>query len=237
MRITFTSDTHSKHTKLNQELPGGLLLIHAGDFMSTGYYEHEALNFFEWFNKIDNYDYKIFISGNHDRLMETELDSMKNLLMNFKTIDYLQDEELTMYFDGHNGDRLEENVRIYGFPWQPEFNKWAFNLPRNGIELQEKCSSIPLNIDILISHSPAFGHLDRIVGQTEHLGCELLATRINEIKPKIHVCGHIHSGYGYKFHNNIHYINAAALNEQYQYTNKPLTIDWDKSTNNLQFVM
>ncbi len=51
------------------------------------------------------------------------------------------DEQVTLYFDGPNGDYPEDNVRIYGSPWQPEFYDWAFNLPRNGEELK----SIPVS--------------------------------------------------------------------------------------------
>ena len=37
MRITFISDTHTKHRHCELDLPGGDLLIHAGDFMNSGY--------------------------------------------------------------------------------------------------------------------------------------------------------------------------------------------------------
>ena len=48
--------------------------------------------------------------------------------------------------------------------------------------------------------------------------------------------GHVHSGYGYKFHEGTHFINAAVLNEKYKYANKPITIDWDPETNELEFI-
>ena len=117
----------------------------------------------------------------------------------YKWIDYLQDEEMSLYFDGPNGDMPEENVKIYGSPWQPEFYNWAFNLPRMGEELKAKWAAIPEDTDILLTHGPAQGHLDTSGPPYNEplLGCELLAARIEEIKPKIHVCGHIHGGYGY----------------------------------------
>ena len=37
MKITLISDTHAKHIQLNGSLPGGDILIHAGDFMTSGY--------------------------------------------------------------------------------------------------------------------------------------------------------------------------------------------------------
>ena len=236
MKITMISDTHNKHKQLNGDLPGGELLLHAGDISSMGY-KHEIESFLTWFDKIDNYDTKVFIAGNHDWGFQTKPDQCRGLLTGYKTVDYLEDEELVLYFDGPNGDRPEENVRIYGSPWQPEFNNWAFNLPRNGPGLQHKWNMIPENTDILITHGPAYGFVDDVEGRRgQHLGCELLAERIKEIKPKIHLCGHIHTGQGHYFDGHTHYFNASVLNEQYIYTQSPWNIDWNPITNEIVFL-
>jgi hypothetical protein len=145
-----------------------------------------------------------------------------------------------MYLSGSNvcvvGDDYQNSVKIWGSPWQPEFCNWAFNLPRMGDQLNEVWHKIPADIDILVTHGPACGYLDCVVGQYDNLGCELLTERIKEIKPKIHVCGHIHTGYGYVFDGNTHFINAAVLNEQYVYAQKPLTINWDPIENKVVFL-
>lgn len=236
MKITMISDTHNKHKQLNGDLPGGELLLHAGDISSMGY-KHEIESFLTWFDKIDNYDTKVFIAGNHDWGFQTKPDQCRGLLTGYKTVDYLEDEELVLYFDGPNGDRPEENVRIYGSPWQPEFYNWAFNLPRNGPGLQHKWNMIPENTDILITHGPAWGFVDDVEGRRgQHLGCELLAERIKEIKPKIHLCGHVHSGQGHYFDGHTHYFNASVLNEQYIYTQSPWNIDWNPITNEIVFL-
>jgi len=123
MKITLISDTHAKQNQLTTskslrnsarplDLPGGDLLIHAGDFMSSGYSIPEARDFFDWFDSIDNYEYKIFIAGNHDRAMQNYPEEMRGDLTGYKTIDYLEDETCTMYYDGHNGDFPEDNIRI-----------------------------------------------------------------------------------------------------------------------------
>ena len=44
-------------------------------------------------------------------------------------------------------------TRWWGSPWQPEFNSWAFNLPR-GEPLSEKWALIPDDVDVLVTHSP-----------------------------------------------------------------------------------
>jgi len=71
-KITLISDTHAKHDRITKDLPGGDILIHAGDFMTSGYSPYEAEQFFKWFDAINMYETKIFIAGNHDRIMETD---------------------------------------------------------------------------------------------------------------------------------------------------------------------
>ena len=238
MKVTLISDTHTKHNQLNGDLPGGDLLIHAGDFMNSGYNPMEAMEFFNWFDKINNYDTKVFIAGNHDRWMENEPEEAQGILTGYKTIEYLQDEECVLYFDGPNGDWSEDNIRIYGSPWQPEFYNWAFNLPRNGEELKAKWDNIPDNTDILVTHGPAQTYLDTAGPpyNTPLLGCELLKERIELIKPKIHVCGHIHGGYGYYYNGHTHFFNASVLNERYSYANLPFHFEWDQSTNQITWL-
>ena len=228
-KITFISDTHTKHDKVNGFLPGGDILIHAGDLTGRGYL-YEIDDFLKWFDKIDNYDTKIFIAGNHDFGFEDNPNQIKSLLTEYKTVDYLQDDLLLV----GKGD-YEDMIKIWGTPWQPEFHNWAFNLPR-GEKLKEKWDMIPTNTDILITHGPPHGKLDYVPYSNMNVGCEELIKRVNEIKPKINVFGHIHEGYGYVFDGNTHFINAAVLNGRYEFQNKPINVLWDKYTNHLQFV-
>ena len=229
MRITFISDTHSKHKQITSSLPGGDLIVHAGDMSSQGY-KHEIQEFLKWYNNLDNYTNKIFIAGNHDWGFQNDPEMCKELLEFYDKVTYLQDNLEVL------GEDYDTAVKVYGSPWQPEFYNWAFNLPRMGLELEQKWNDIPMNTDILITHGPAWGHLDTIKGHSVPLGCELLAERIKTVKPKIHVFGHIHTGYGYKFDGDTHYINAAVLDERYAFTQKPMTVDWNPETNEMVFV-
>jgi predicted phosphodiesterase len=236
MKVTLISDTHSKHKQLDGDLPGGEILIHAGDFMNSGYVKTEATEFFDWFDAIDNYDTKILIAGNHDRIMENDPEWAQGILTGYKTIEYLQDDDLTLYYDGHNGDFPEDNVHIYGSPWQPAFYDWAFNLPRNSEEMKSKWDAIPTNTDILITHGPPFGYQDIPGGQSIRVGCEMLRYRVDEIKPKIHVFGHIHGANGYYFNGHTHFFNASVLNERYSYSNLPFTFEWNQITNEIKWL-
>jgi len=237
MRITVISDTHTRHSLITKDLPGGDLLLHTGDLMNSGYVEKDVIEFCNWYSSIDNYQSKVFIAGNHDRMFQDFPEKIQEILEFHKSIDYIQDDTLVLYGDGPEGNSPEDNIRIYGSPWQPWFYDWAFNLPKNGPGLASKWEAIPKNTDILLTHGPAWGILDTVVGRTyDNLGCELLAERIQQIQPKIHVCGHIHSGYGYKFENGTHFFNASVLDEQYEYTQKPITFDWNQKTNEINFV-
>ena len=118
MKITFISDTHNKHKQITSTLPGGDLLIHAGDLSSMGY-QHEIVQFLKWFNGLDNYTHKVFIAGNHDFGFERVRSSKEEGIRIPHGVTYLMDESITI-----------EGIKIYGSPWQPWFHDWAFNLYR-----------------------------------------------------------------------------------------------------------
>jgi Icc-related predicted phosphoesterase len=223
-KITFISDTHNRHKHITGDLVGGDIILHSGDISSMGY-EHEIREFCKWFSKLD-YTHKIFIAGNHDWGFQDNKEKVNEIINSYGGITYLEDSEIII-----------DSIKIYGSPWQPEFCNWAFNLPKNGIELLEKWSKIPDDTDILLTHGPAWGYLDDVEGRRGiHLGCELLTNRIKSIKPKIHCCGHIHSGYGYYYDGHTNFLNASVLNERYVYTNNPINIEFDKINNVIKYI-
>jgi Icc-related predicted phosphoesterase len=234
MRITFISDTHTKERNLR--LPGGDVLIHGGDIMNSGWNYIDVMNFLKWFES-QPYDDLIFIAGNHDRRFETDSLDIKNILDGFPTITYLEDDWVIVG-DSDPYDPNTKTAKIYGSPWQPEFYNWAFNLPRNGWELEQKWKDIPEDTDILITHGPPQGHLDASgpPWNQPNLGCELLRVRVDELKPKIHVFGHIHGSAGHKEYGGTHFINASILNEDYVQVNDGITVDWDPETNEVTFI-
>lgn len=223
-RITLISDTHTKHRELS--LPGGDILIHSGDIMNSGYNKNDIIDFLKWFESQD-YDELIFIAGNHDRMFETNQGDVKAILDDYPLITYIEDDWVDI-----------DGIKVYGSPWQPEFYNWAFNLPKNGEELMSKWEMIPKDVGILITHGPPQGHLDSSGHPyNEHLlGCNLLRDRVDLIKPKIHVFGHIHGSAGYKEYQGTHFFNASVLSESYQLVNDGITFNWDPKTNDIIFV-
>lgn len=52
--------------------------------------------------------------------------------------------------------------------------------------------TVPRDTDILVTHTPPKYHCDLDIG----LGCQYLLREIWRIRPRLHVCGHIHAGAG-----------------------------------------
>ena len=217
MKLHIISDTHTRHRELN--LPGGDVLIHAGDFMSSGYGLDDAVDFLNWF-EVQDYTHKIFIAGNHDRIFEDNPEGIKLVLDAYPTITYLQDEGCTI-----------DGINFYGSPWTPAFCGWAFQL-HNDYEDTEIWRKIPKDTDVLITHGPAYGFLDQFLMPTGNLSARLgskgLHNWIDANNPKVHICGHIHTGQGVLdgYGEVTTHINAACLGETYKFTNPKAFTEW-----------
>ena len=206
MEITFISDTHGMHEQLN--LPKGDLLIHTGDISGRGK-AYEVVRFLDWFSQQD-YTHKVFIAGNHDFYFEkTAKETVAKLIP--PTVTYLEDSGVTI-----------EGIKIWGSPITPHFGRWAF-IRKRGKIINKHWQLIPDDTDILLTHGPPHGILDRIYNY-DQVGCEMLAKRIQEIQPKYAIFGHIHEAYGQIQQNNTHFINASVVNLQYQLVNPPVVI-------------
>lgn len=209
-KITAISDTHGSHHGVTiQECD---VLIHAGDCSSNG--SKEAVrDFIKWFAAQPTKE-KILIAGNHDWLFEKDPRDARRLLRLYgKGITYLEDDWARFY-----------GIVFYGSPVQPTFLNWAFNRDR-GAPIKKHWDRIQRNTDVIITHGPAYGVLDACDGRrNEHLGCEDLLNAIKRIKPKFHIFGHIHSGYGIKVEDGTTFVNASLLDEDYSITNKPVEI-------------
>ena len=147
------------------------------------------------------------IAGNHDFGFEREAEAARSRITRAH---YLQDELIEV-----------AGIRIYGSPWQPWFMDWAFNLPRGG-PLREKWSLIPDGVDILVTHGPPMGILDR-TEMGEHVGCEELAVAVRDrIRPRYHIFGHIHEGAGRQHEGETVYVNASICDARYRPTGRPV---------------
>jgi len=128
------------------------------------------------------YQHKLVIAGNHDWCFMDDREA--SVAMLGEGVTYLEDQAA-----------LVLGLRVWGSPWQPEYNDWAFNLPR-GPALAEKWALIPNDTDVLITHGPPRGYGDRSpIGR--RIGCEELLPAVHRVTPALHLFGHIHQDGGF----------------------------------------
>lgn len=180
MRVTCISDTHGNHNQV--KLGSGDLLIHAGDFLT--YSNEDTLrDFAEWIKEQD-YAYKVVCAGNHDWICQLNPNLTEKVFAENGII-YGVDKSFDI-----NG------YKVFTSPWQPYFGGWAFNLSEN--DLSKVWSRIPMNTDILVTHGPPFGILDKN-SDNRPCGSISLMEKVKRLTNlKLHVFGHIHEEYGQK---------------------------------------
>ena len=201
MNIVLISDTHGIHHDL--KLKQGEILIHTGDITEYGT-DDEVIDFLRWFAK-QPFEYKIFIAGNHDIFLEDcSATKLKKIIPD--GIIYLQNSAVEI-----------KGLNIYGSPVTPYFLGMAFN-KRRGNDIRKVWNKIPEKTDILITHGPPFELLDN------QNGCEELINRIESVRPKLHVYGHIHEHHGTVEQNGTCFVNAALVNSLDPMEDKPYRI-------------
>ena len=132
------------------------ILICAGD-ACEGFSAESLKDFFEWYRAIPA-KLRIFVPGNHDRIFNLEPTRARNLVPG--GIVFLENEG--MEYDG---------IKFYSVPARPYLKAPA---------------KLPADIDILITHGPAYSYLDR------DMGCKQLFLDVSSARPKYHIFGHVH---------------------------------------------
>jgi Icc-related predicted phosphoesterase len=244
MSITAISDLHGHYP----DLPGGDLLIVAGDLTKSDE-TYELRQFLRWIRN-QNYEKKVFISGNHDNwLIGSWPAGTKGPFGEngaFYYFDYLLDSgtefeyrhyiQFPALIQNPPVDILvgkDRKLKIWGSPWTKRFEGMnphcmAFTVETDE-ELAEKWALIPDDIDILITHCPPDGIMDCVGsyknGKMEHTGSVSLRKRVLQIKPKLHVFGHIHEYGGQKIQiGTTLFVNASLVDEHYHPLHKRVDI-------------
>lgn len=151
----------------------------------------------------------VFTPGNHDLIFERDPGMIDNLPWT-----YLQD----------SGARTIGGLSIWGSPYQLPFgHNWAFNAEEPGLRL--RWAAIPDDTDVLIVHGPPYGIGDWSPYDNVHTGSFSLLERIDEIKPRLVCCGHIHSGYGRYWRDETLIVNAALCDEAYRPVNPVIIVE------------
>jgi Icc-related predicted phosphoesterase len=188
-RIVCISDTHARHHLT--VVPEGDILVHGGDITCHGSLE-DVEDFDRWLRTLPH-KHKIVICGNHDFCFQERAAEARARIT---SAIYLEDSSCEV-----------DGLTFYGSPWQPWFGGWAFNLPR-GEELAKVWVKIPLRVDVLVTHGPPEGILDR-THRGDFAGCRDLLSRIYEVRPRLHVFGHIHEAAGRLDIDKMIFVNAS----------------------------
>lgn len=236
MIIDCVSDPHGSFP----ELEGGDLLLIAGDLTSNDTVKAWC-NFYEWMYQL-KYRKIIYIGGNHDNLMTSfaPTEEIRKMELN---------EEPNKYEYLFNSGIQFEGLKIWGSPnskWFHGVNPKCKAFMCNESKLHEIYAKIPIDTNILITHGPPFGMMDKIhewgnPDKSCFAGSKSLADRLLYLRDlNLHVFGHIHEGYGecYAAYENLDIndplgpvrgighlsINASIMNREYEPINKPIRV-------------
>ncbi|CAF3418125.1 unnamed protein product [Rotaria socialis] len=222
IKIVCISDTHNGHNKANfdrrMKRMQGDILIHAGDFGEDGS-KTEVNNAFRWLCSLDNFKHKIFISGNMDGIGLEKRNLGKK---NQKDREFYSKKNNVTYLE--NDHCVVEGLKIYGCPYTPKF-VGGFQYQRQSSDARILWKNIPEDCDILVSHGPPAGILDKS-SRGSHVGCADLRDAIS-LRPSLKavVFGHVHHSYGFRQINKTWFINAAQYNGIYSDDNENTPIE------------
>lgn len=202
------ADTHMFHRDW-RSVPDGDVLVHAGDLTRGGSVD-ELLEVRDFLGALPH-KHKVIVAGNHDWLFQREPAKARALF----------DEGFTYLEDA---GAVVAGLKLWGSPWTPRYYRWAF-MKERGDELASVWSHIPAGLDVLITHGPPHGILDDAnhyrpqspkaelfdaLGDPEAnpVGCEALRARVREVRPRVHLFGHIHTNQGVVVEDGTKFVNC-----------------------------
>jgi Icc-related predicted phosphoesterase len=151
------------------------------------------LDFSEWICELPH-RWKILIPGNHEFFLES--DRSRRRLINNAAVLINECVEVA-------------GLKIWGSPVTPLYGG-AFGLSSSA-DRTRLYAGIPTDVDILVTHGPPFGILDRSPGTPHYAGCPQLLEAVTRLKPQLHVFGHVHGAHGTVSTEDTLYVNAALL--------------------------
>ncbi|KAI7856577.1 Metallo-dependent phosphatase-like protein [Circinella umbellata] len=217
-RFVCVSDTHGK-TNFSFPIPDGDVFVHAGDLTRCSMPD-EFDKTIKWIQSLPH-KIKIITAGNHDHILDENfgfISHKQEILakMDHAGILYLEHEsfQLPSEFGGY---------KMFVSPYAPYHIGGAFMLH----DLKEIWEQIPEDIDILVTHTPPYGYNDRIARDGRHVGCPRLLEKVETIKPRVHLFGHIHEDHGWQWtkDESTLMINACTCDRRYRPSQHPVVFD------------
>jgi Icc-related predicted phosphoesterase len=203
MRIVIVSDTHERHEEYG--VLEGDVLLHCGDGCESSSESADALD--DWFAR-QRFQHVLAVGGNHDHALLARVRAGQQV---FRHAHFLLDEAIEI-----------DGVRFYGSPWVPQLRGWAFYA--NDQALAAHWAKIPADIDVLITHTPPAGILDRDRGGYSY-GCTQLRERLDDLSPSLHCFGHIHASGGVLDGSPTTSINASAITHHHAELRPPVVFE------------
>lgn len=219
MRVTVSSDQHGH---LIPQAECDLLLL-AGDIAPI----MPAINQLEWVEKslipwlkAQPAKHIVAVAGNHD-LWAKDAESYARSL----PWTYLLNEATDV-----------EGFTIWGSPYAVQYGPFPFM--RKDAALVEIWEKIPSEVNILMTHGPAYGYRDTADNMREqakvdpradvHVGSRTLRNRIDYggyDDLMIVATGHIHEAWGHERARGITYVNASYVNRRMRPQNPSVSFD------------
>ncbi|EFX01244.1 serine/threonine-protein phosphatase family protein [Grosmannia clavigera kw1407] len=141
------------------------------------------------------------------------------LLTASPSITYLSHGSASVFLKAAGGPHTQ--FTVFGSPYSPRdgTSSWAFQYDRMGTSMSGSSlsfpagpgtvpyaddsaaavgvwSAIPATADIVVTHTPPFGHCDWSTARDRAMGCEGLRRALWQTRPRLVVCGHVHEGRG-----------------------------------------
>jgi len=206
MKIIAFADVHFMFHKLNIEkvVSGNYdVIIIAGDLGNSGY-KHEGKIIKDFLEFLNPRIITLFVSGNHDPFF---FEDNERTFYDTKKIKHLVDESYII-----------DGIKFYGSPWTKVFYNWSWM--KNDEEMKGVADNISDDVDILITHGPPYGILDKTSPYSiRNCGCPHLLNKVKKIKPMYHIFGHIHGGYGKIIEDGTTFLNVSINDELYNPVN------------------
>ena len=221
-RFVCISDTHNAAPGGAFKLPKGDVLLHCGDLTNQGGFS-ELQKTVKWIEDAD-FEAKIIVAGmsltskmsgqsvtnpegNHDITLDSDFYSQYGLHFHNQSpqdpvkcrevielspsILWLKHEAAVIDLVSPTGPHT--TFKIFGSPYSPSRGMWAFGYgPGEAPRIWDR---IPLDTDIVITHTPPKYHCDE-TKERRASGCESLRHVLWRVRPRLAICGHVHEGRG-----------------------------------------
>lgn len=131
----------------------------------------------------------VWIAGNHDFAVQDESFAEVARELPAKST-YIEDQLIEI-----------DGLRVWGTPWVTHLPRWAFNADEEHLRTVTYAGIEPC--EVLMTHAPPRGTPDTHsldftcpAFGSKHVGSPAMRDRIEELNPRVVICGHIHEGNG-----------------------------------------